>query len=84
MVNQKYCHQCSLTYPRSIVYNRYWKLPPTIGFEVVQYVEEQTKCDYETLKLQEYLNGYSHLLDILNDMAKINLLNNLLKHLPLP
>ena len=44
-------------------------------FEVVQYVEEQTKCDYETLKLQEYLNGfYSHLLDTLNDMAKINLL----------
>ena len=44
-------------------------------FEVVQHVEEQTKCDYETLKLQEYLNGfYSHLLDILNDMAKINLL----------
>ena len=46
-------------------------------FEVVQYVEEQTKCDYETLKLQEYLNDfYFHLLDTLNDMAKINLLKN--------
>ena len=48
---------------------------PYDWFEVVQYVEEQTKCDYETVKLQEYLNGfYSHVLETLNDMPNINLL----------
>ena len=70
-MNQKYCHHYGLICSLSNVCNRYsynW-------FEVVQYVEEQTKCDYETVKLQEYLNGfYSHVLEILNDMANINLL----------
>ena len=42
-------------------------------FEVVQYVEEQSRCEYETLELQEYLDSfYFHLLETLDDSANIN------------
>ena len=44
-------------------------------FEVVQYVEEQTECDYELQHIQEYLDGfYCHLLATLDNLVHISLL----------
>ena len=62
------------------VCNKYWKPALTTGlkletssynwFEVVQYVEEKSGCEYENLKLQEHLDSfYSHLLGTLDVSA---------------